>query len=525
MKKFLQLLFTAFLFSPVIVLQAQQNTFSKMYTDSLEKGINGRAIVTTSDKGYLIVGEATGTRGLLIKTDSMGRLLWNKTIGKNNLTYTDIVLNSIVATIDSSFILSGNAYDSSAKHYNAICMKINSNGDLQWSKTIMQGNYNLDIYSLAQTNDSGYVMAGTANIINQPYQIFLAKLDFSGNLQWTNLFRSGNNNSYGYSVKQTPDSGYIVTGNITAGSQGVLLLKTTPTGIFSWAKKYNYFSQTKGSGNDLVITKDGILTYLKANRYALMKTDFSGNIIWGKLYQVVTSGPLNCNDCPPPGLTETSDTGYAFVNGSCFFECSITKTDRSGNISWEKGLYLIPIDVIESKKNKEMAVLGNGPLCGVSPVTLAPQVGVIVTDTLGNIQTCSYTINDSLTTDSVLSVSIIFTSIAGGIDSAIVPPVNSIIVQAYTKCVNISGGIKDNNSNDVITIYPNPSPGIFTASSVDGKSFQICIYNLLGENIYQSKSDDQQMKIDLTGKTAGIYFYKIVFSDKRIANGKLIITK
>ncbi|NTW32610.1 MAG: T9SS type A sorting domain-containing protein [Bacteroidetes bacterium] len=70
-----------------------------------------------------------------------------------------------------------------------------------------------------------------------------------------------------------------------------------------------------------------------------------------------------------------------------------------------------------------------------------------------------------------------------------------------------------NNNN--ISIFPNPSNGIFTINNTNGIK-QINVYNVLGENIYTTNNLKQQTsnEIDLSKFQKGIYFVKIFDGEK-----------
>jgi|GEM_PF-5491514 hypothetical protein len=85
------------------------------------------------------------------------------------------------------------------------------------------------------------------------------------------------------------------------------------------------------------------------------------------------------------------------------------------------------------------------------------------------------------------------------------------------------------NEHYNITIYPNPSNGVFTIQS-SGISRQtlVEVYNMIGEKVYSNSLNIQHSKfnIDLSDQSAGVYMYKIL-SEKGeyLASGKLIILR
>ncbi len=508
------------------VLQAQQNTFSKVLTDVPEYGIQAYSVVPTFDNAYMIVGDVDyEQQGLIIKVNLDGNVLWNKTFYNTNpYQYRDMIFHEIISTNDSCFVLVGSAYNESSNHLDALCIKINSDGDTLWSKTISQTDFSIRALSVQQANDSGYIMTGYANNLSASCQkIFVAKLNLSGNLQWTNLLEESNLKNKGYSVKQTPDSCYVVTGfleNYPPFDPNAFLLKLTPTGEFLWAKKYHLSTNEICFGHDIEITNDGFLFYLElGNHIALMKTDFSGNILWNKSYNQYTSFSYEYYSTK---FHKTSDSCYVFVSAG-EWGSGLSKVDSDGNMIWTKDVFLKATDVVETI-NKEFFVIGNGPMYGVKDLKFeSPQIGIIQTDSLGNEEDCVSSMNVQPKIDTIISSSATFTSLAGGIENTIHPIINSLVLESDTGCIDFLGSINETLFEKEILVFPNPSNGIFTVNINNEKAAQIIIYNTMGEKIYQSKLYNQEFEIDLSSKPKGMYFYKLLFTDNEIVTGKLII--
>jgi hypothetical protein len=114
-------------------------------------------------------------------------------------------------------------------------IKTDTNGNKIWDKTL--GGINHDGgYSVQQTNDKGYIITGYTDSFGAgDYDIWLIKIDGNGDKIWDRSF-GGIDNEYGYSVQQTNDEGYIITGytiSFGAGNHDVLLIKTDSQGILS----------------------------------------------------------------------------------------------------------------------------------------------------------------------------------------------------------------------------------------------------------------------------------------------------
>lgn len=527
MKKCLSFFVNGLLLCFTIVLHAQQLTFSKVLYDSIAfNGIQAHSIVSTNDNGCIIVGEASSQKGLIIKVDSTGNLVWGKIVDNQNTNvYPDVVLNDVTATNDSCFLLVGRSQNSTTGHVDACCIKISSNGDTLWSKTISYNGYDINALSVQQTIDSGYIITGYRWANTAPYnKIFVAKLNVTGNLEWSTILTGGDNSNIGNSVKQTADSGYVITGlmeNYPPYDPNAFLIKLSSAGLLSWAKKYHLATEQFCSGNDVVITSNGFLCYLNTgNDITIMKTDFSGNFLWKRSCY----GPAGYDVGRSPKLHKTSDNGYVFVRrDACTGGGGLTKIDSLGNIVWAKRLFLDAVDVIESKDNG-LFIVGNGPLCAVRiQPTLDPQIGIIKTDSLGNAPICVSPSDVDTSINNLIGSSAIFTTESGATGNSIYPGINSIIIVVYPGCVEHGSGMNESEFDNRMLIYPNPSGGIFKFHSDLSNQHQITIFNTFGEKIYQSEFFSQQSEIDLSSQAKGIYFYQTIFSNNKFATGKLLI--
>ncbi len=236
----------------------------------------------TNDGGYIIAGDAGSFGGgyhnaWLIKTDLNGSEDWNNTFGGTSSDYA----YSVQQTSDSGYILAGKTSSFGEGSSNAWLIKTDLNGIEEWNNTF-GGSIDNYARSVMQTSDGGYIFAGRTSDLDESYQFidyaWLVKTDESGNHLWNQTF-GGTGSDYAYSVMLTDDGGYIIAGKTSSFGEGpsdAWLIKTDPNGNEEWN---NTFDGYDGSYSDEVHsakqTSDG--GYIVAGE----KTNLGGSIsIW-----------------------------------------------------------------------------------------------------------------------------------------------------------------------------------------------------------------------------------------------------
>jgi hypothetical protein len=297
----------------------------------------GRSVQQTTDRGYIIVGytESYGAGGrdvYLIKTDSLGDTLWTKTFGgsSNDEGY------SVWQTDDGGYIVAGCTHSYGAGNADVYLIKTDSLGDTLWMKTYGGARWE-NGRSVQQTIDGGYIVAGETDSYGAgAYDVYLIKTDSLGDTLWTKTF-GGSNFDWGNSVRQTNDGGYIVA--VTSWDRpypnNVYLIKTDILGKMLWTR-----ASRRDSGHGSVQqTTDGgyIVAGGISSRFRdvyLIKTNPSGDTLWTK-----TFGGINY-DCGY-SVQQTDDEGYIVAGvtnsyGAGYDDVYLIKTDSLGNSLWTK---------------------------------------------------------------------------------------------------------------------------------------------------------------------------------------------
>jgi hypothetical protein len=193
----------------------------------------GTSLIQTSDGGYAIAGRTYSFgAGLsdvyVVKLDSNGNLQWTKTIGGPHHEEG----NSLIQTADGGYAIAGATTSFGAGLLDVYVVKLDANGNLQWTKTI-GGPESEEGVSLIQTSDGGYAIAGlTQSFGAGEDDVYVVKLDANGNLQWTKTI-GGPESEEGVSLIQTSDGSYVFAGttrSFGAGGRDVYVVKLDKNG-------------------------------------------------------------------------------------------------------------------------------------------------------------------------------------------------------------------------------------------------------------------------------------------------------
>ena len=294
----------------VIKTDAAGNVLWSRYED-IDSSDEPRYIAPTSDGGFIEVGyvkttTTSGTAGedvFLIKIDSTGNILWNRTYGAPP-PYEERGY-SVQQTSDGGFIITGYTRSEGMGRSNLWLIKTDSSGNIVWDKVYWDSVKYNEGNAVRQTSDGGYIIVGhTVSEVDLRSSLWLFKTDSSGNYLWSKTFRV--DSAEGYSVQQTSDGGYIISGSVWGSGAGgdIWLIKTDSSGNVIWDVTYTSTASSWFDGS-LYITTDGgyvILGYSKGEIY-LMKTDSKGNILCDKTLGAGTAS----------SFIPTSDGGYAIT--------------------------------------------------------------------------------------------------------------------------------------------------------------------------------------------------------------------
>ncbi len=189
--------------------------------NSIQQTTDGGYIV--AGKTSSMYGDVSGNHCIddywIVKLNSLGDIQWQKCLGGNG---TDIS-TSIQQTSDGGYIVAGYTFsnngDVSGNHgsYDYWIVKLSNSGNIEWKKCL-GGTYEDYAACIQQTNDGGFIIAGQTNSNDGNvsgnhgnYDYWIVKLSNSGDIEWQKCL-GGTGEDWAYSIQQTNDGGFIVAG-------------------------------------------------------------------------------------------------------------------------------------------------------------------------------------------------------------------------------------------------------------------------------------------------------------------------
>lgn len=358
----------------------------------------GYRIRQTSDGGYLTCGLAISNDGnvfgnhsnqqdgWVVKLDGNGNLMWQRCYGGSD----GETFYSLELTSEQGFIVAGTSTSLDGDLVSVYhpggqdgiwVVDCDSVGGINWQKCF-GGSGEEGANEIIQTSDGGYMVIGWTystdfdvvglhdSIISAHYRdTWLLKLDSIGSIEWSKCY-GGCWGEFGYSVVQTPDSGFVFVSSAESengdvqgihgasngrGYEDYWIVKINDVGDIQWQKCFG--GSSIDTPNDIQVTHDGgfILTGSSASSdfdvsghhnvadVWVLKLDSVGTIQWQKclggsdaefgkrIIQLIDGGYLTLN------ATASTD-GDLISNPPALVDVWLARLDSLGNILWQQCL-------------------------------------------------------------------------------------------------------------------------------------------------------------------------------------------
>ncbi|MCO5251697.1 MAG: choice-of-anchor D domain-containing protein [Candidatus Kapabacteria bacterium] len=336
-------------------------------------------IQETSDGGFVLAGWTQSNDGdisenngeadvWVLKIRFDGNIEWQKTYGGSYFE----TANSIQETRDGGYIVAGSTNSNNTDitenkgETDAWVLKLNIEGNIEWQKTY-GGSLSERVYSIRETNDGGFIVAGVTESIDGDVtenkggtDAWVLKLNIEGNIEWQKTY-GGSLNEMAYSIQETSDGGYIVAGEteskdgdilVNKGQSDLWVLKLSNDGEIEWQKTFGgsgiertYSIQMSREGGFIVAaytySADGDVKENKGSSDIwVLKLSIDGSIEWQKTYGGRKSDMATV-------IQETIDGGFIVAGFTNSVDGNLTenkggediwvlKLINDGSIEWQK---------------------------------------------------------------------------------------------------------------------------------------------------------------------------------------------
>ncbi len=470
-------------------------------------------IIQTQDKGYLIGGwtqsndgQVAGFKGYYdgwaVKIDSLGNFVWGKTIGGTN---ADNI--TTVAITSSYYIVGGNTNSIDGDFDTVAHLAVSgfnmgylawldpANGNIKRIKTY-SGNEFGEIYNVQALPNGNLIIIGRHVTTGQVKNMWIAMLDSVGTILWGKYYGTGSDtsNEIPASILAKKDGGYIATAQTNSntgdvhglhGAQDIWLLSIDDTGKILWAKCYGgSFGQSPVGAYEtsdggficagVTQSNDGEVTGMHGGEdYWVFKTDDTGKILWniaigGSNNEFMFGMQGTCDDgVVVGGYTNSIDGDVTGLKGP--FDLFMVRLDSAGHIVWERTYGSSGVDY----EGRIITTADNG-------YAMVGLTGTSDDDVSGTLHGYGDIWFAKLAPDSL-----------------------------FNYCPPLTTAVPNIDFKKRLMVYPNPATNeLFIENASAGSSIKI--FNVLGQQVYNSIVIEDKQQIRLNNFIPGTYLLQIV---------------
>jgi uncharacterized repeat protein (TIGR01451 family) len=239
----------------------------------------GNAIIRFA-QGYALVGNSKNETGfdndiVLYRLNNNAEILWQRRLA-NSFREDG---RAIIATKDGGIAIAGVINDNT----DAFVAKFDANGNQRWARAVGQPGLEEEANSLAELNDGSLVLTGLKVTNAANVDVFLAKLDASGNILWEKTIGDPELTEEGRDIQVTSKGGYIITGyngQLLSSFNDLILVKTDGAGRTISNRLYGQVFNDRDDQCDFDNGEPGlegwVVSATKGNRVFYGTTDKAG---------------------------------------------------------------------------------------------------------------------------------------------------------------------------------------------------------------------------------------------------------
>ena len=501
---------------------------------------------------------------------------WTRFIGQS--TGCCVILNSAIPTRDGGIVFTGSAGASDTtngdipptSYGGVLACKVDSNANILW----IHEYGGAEGVEICETQDGGYAILAYTGDIGLPdgditgYKgngdIWLLRIDSTGNFLWGNCYGSDSANEQALSIAVTNDNGFILLGISNGSGQDVpfhlggsefeydwFVVKTDSHGNKEWADDLGG-SNDEAPNNFGTILEGGDCYYLVSTTssvdydctdtawhpgvntltdYYIIKLNTTGNVLWSKSfggtrYDELKSAVWDKRDSTILVTGSSSSNDYMVTGNPDGNSMWTIKVGKNGNLVWENSLG---------------GIYGCGGIC----IAINPDSGYVIlagtSGVIGNSDVWMFLVNDS--------GNVVADKIFGGTGSdgaaCAFPYKHGYIATGTSLSYSFTDGANygrrgagdecfisylgyapasvknDKGENRQLLAYPNPTDGLIRIIPETAGNGTISVNNIVGQKVFEEKT---QRYIDVTteGWANGIYIVKWQGEDGTVLTTRLI---
>lgn len=472
-----------------------------------------------ANHGDFVFGANRGLNNHIVRLDSTGAIKWSKKI--HGVINGFGILYFIRRTSDDGFI-TGHYY-SPGSGANMMLIRLDSTGTVLWSKMYKSTIHNSYIYDAIETNDGGFIFCGTSLVNNANARGFIGKVDSAGTLLWNK------NLDFGSYLSAVTDNGsdYFFAGmydHPTAFYPDGLIMKTDYSGNVAWMKSYGDYGDNEQFVRILNYDNDHIIIIGGDDdgdhNTTCTKLDTSGNVIWHR--NIGTNGEEYGHSIAKSGtdliVPVTTDNSTVY-GGACILKLNII-----GGTSIAK--YYGGTNFNNRYAINSAFGTSDGGWFGMCYKSSTNETILIKTNASGVSGCNEATSNQLLNNSETLLSAPVFPSFATVIytDSSIFfSVVDSGVVNTLCSFTEIN---EFSDEEPIVSVVPNPVYGsgtIMLSEKLLIENIQFILIDTNGKEMMRQEVNSREFDTNYENLSHGIYFYKVEQKGKILKSGKLII--
>lgn len=261
--------------------------------------------------------------GWIGKFDSQANEQWQRTLGSTDSEQ----LNGIGLDSSGNVYVSGYSQGVGAGNYDGIVAKYNSSGTLQWQRTLGGSLQEFFVGSTVDSSGNVYISGQTSSTGEGSYDALFVKYNSSGTLQWQRILGDTNSN-VGRGAALDSSGNVYFSGQDVATS--TMVIKYNSSGTLQWQRAVG-----QGDGNDVAVDSSGNVYCVGEYNpggpdFKITKHNSSGTFQFQKIHG-------GSSACEGEGICVDS-SGNVYAVGNIGGNVLIIKYNSSGTLQWQRTL-------------------------------------------------------------------------------------------------------------------------------------------------------------------------------------------